>query len=104
LLLDAQVEAFPQRPLEGRYPYEELRQPVAGADPVEPSLLARPHQLPGRPQLPRGRPDRLDEPAGVERGQPARVAPVGLHSIARPRRHQPGATTSYAIPRSTKWP
>jgi hypothetical protein len=82
---------------------QELRQSAAGAHPVEPGVLAGAHQVARRLQLPRWDPDRLEQPAGVQASEPARVTRVGLDPSPGRERTSPGATTSQAIPRPLRW-
>jgi len=69
-------------------PQAELRQPVPITHPVETRVLAGADEIAGRLQLRCRRVDGLEQPAGMEAGELARVAPVGLDSIAWPLRHQ----------------
>jgi hypothetical protein len=62
---------------------------VAGAHPVEPGVLAGPHQIARRLELPGGHEDRLEQPAGVQARQLARVTRVGLDPLTRPCGHEP---------------
>jgi len=64
-------------------PQAELRE----AMPIR-RASSRAHQIAGGLQLGRGHVDRLEQPAGMEARELARVAPVGLDPIARPLRHQ----------------
>jgi len=68
---------------------QELRQPVAGAHPVEPGVLAGAHQVARRLELPRRDPDRLEQPAGVQARKLSGVTGIGLDALARPRGNEP---------------
>jgi hypothetical protein len=67
---------------------DELPQPVTGTHAVKPRVLAAAHEISQRLKLLRRHRDRGQQPARVQRGQPPRVALVGLDPIAGPRRNQ----------------
>jgi len=72
------------------------------AHPIKPRVLTGAHQITRRLQLTRGNMDRLEQPAGEQPRQLARVTAVRLDPVTRPLRYQPGATTAQSIPRPTK--
>jgi hypothetical protein len=82
---------------------EQLAEPVAGAHPLDPRILACPDQIAGRLELGRGDVDRLEQPGRVQLRQLARIP--GSVLIRSPGRcgTRPGATTTHSIPRSVRW-
>jgi hypothetical protein len=66
----------------------ELRQPLPVAHPIKPRILARAPDRGPLPAVARA-PRSARAPPGMKGRQLARVARVGLDSIARPLRHQP---------------
>ena len=67
----------------------ELRQPVPVAHPVKARVLAGTHQITGSLELRRGHVNRLEQPAGEQAREFARIPRIGLDAITGPLRHQP---------------
>jgi len=81
---------------------QELAHAVAVAHPVQPDVLARTDEIAQRLDLLAGHRDRLQQPAGVQPRELARVARIGLDPITRLTGTSPGAMTSHAIPRERR--
>jgi len=73
------------------------------AHPIEPRVLAGAHQVPRCLELGRGNMDRLQQAAGEQPCELARVPWVGLDTVARPPGTSPGAITAQSIPRATRY-
>jgi hypothetical protein len=68
----------------------ELRESVPVPHAVEAGVLTGANEIARRLELGIGHPDRLEQPAGVQVGELAGVAAVGLDPIARPLRDETG--------------
>ena len=63
---------------------QEGAQALPRAHALDAGILTGAEQITGGLELRRGNDDRLEQPAGVELGEPACVATVGLDAVARP--------------------
>jgi hypothetical protein len=105
--LRAQPAAARDAPGLVRHPQAVAQQELARAVPiahaVQARVLARPDQVAQRLDLLAGHRDRLKQPTSVQPREPARVARIVLTRSPGRTGTSPGATTSHAIPRASRY-